>query len=90
MKNKKPLIESVHLQYSGEYYFKHPKGYQTLKQDELIESYMTKTKTNSPQNSVSPSTAERDHMFGLILVGCIILVIFGALLLFLIYSERKR
>lgn len=87
VKNKKPLIESVHLQYSWEYYFIHPKGYHTLKQDDLIA---TKTKTTSPQNLVSASTAEQDHMFGLILVGCIILVIFGALLLFLIYSEGKR
>lgn len=35
LKKKEPYIESVHLGYSGDYYFKHPKGFHTLKKNKL-------------------------------------------------------
>lgn len=35
IKKKEPLIESVHLGYSGDYYFKHKQGFHTLKKNKL-------------------------------------------------------
>jgi hypothetical protein len=35
IKKKEPLIESVHLGYSGDYYFEHNSGFHTLKKNKL-------------------------------------------------------